>query len=148
MRNYTIYLSPFGDVGKEVLTVKFLSHKARSDVESSPRLANLSVLLSPFFNTFPVFYQFCIILWFLKQLSFCWKPPLGTSLLTQLLRLDVPNAGGPGSILCQWTRSLMPQVRVCMPQLIMCHNKGWKSPTAKTSTWCRQINLKKKKRYY
>ena len=44
MRNYTIYVSPFEDVGKEVLTAKFLSQKARSDVDPPPSLANLSVL--------------------------------------------------------------------------------------------------------
>lgn len=44
MRNYTIYVSPFEDVGKEVLTAKFLSQKARSDVDPPPSLANLSVI--------------------------------------------------------------------------------------------------------
>lgn len=57
MRNYAIYVSPSGDVGKEVLTVKFLSQKARSDVDPPPSLANLSGLYSPLFNTF-LFFSF------------------------------------------------------------------------------------------
>ena len=34
--------------------------------------------------------------------------------LVQWLRLCFPNAGGPGSIPCQGTRSHMPKLRVCM----------------------------------
>ena len=37
----------------------------------------------------------------------CW----GTSLVVQQLRLCAPNAGGPGSISGQGTRSHMPQLR-------------------------------------
>ena len=35
----------------------------------------------------------------------------GTSLVVQWLRLHAPNAGGPGSIPSQGTRSRMPQLR-------------------------------------
>ncbi|TEA39938.1 hypothetical protein DBR06_SOUSAS10310031, partial [Sousa chinensis] len=43
------------------------------------------------------------------------------SLVVQCLRLHAPNAGGPGSIPGQGTRSHMPQLRVCMTQLkILC----------------------------
>ena len=40
----------------------------------------------------------------------------GTSLVVRWLRLQSPNAGGPGSIPGLGTRSHMPQLRVCMPQ--------------------------------
>ena len=46
---------------------------------------------------------------------------LGTSLVVQWLRLCAPNAGGPGSIPSQETRSHVLQVRVCMPQLQIPH---------------------------
>ena len=39
--------------------------------------------------------------------KWCW----GTSLVVQQLRLCAPNAGGPGSISGQGTRSHMPQLR-------------------------------------
>ena len=44
---------------------------------------------------------------------------LGTSLVVQWLRLHAPNAGGRSGVqsLGQGTRSYMPQLRVCMPQL-------------------------------
>ena len=54
------------------------------------------------------------------------------------LRLHAPNAGGPGLIPGQGTRSRMPQLRVHMPQL--------KDPATKRSRilqlrpWCSQIN--------
>ena len=41
----------------------------------------------------------------------------GTSLVVQWLRLHTPNAGGPGSIPGQGTRSHMPQLRARMLQL-------------------------------
>ena len=41
----------------------------------------------------------------------------GTSLVVQRLRCHFPIAGGPGSISGQGTRSHMPQLRVCTPQL-------------------------------
>ena len=41
----------------------------------------------------------------------------GTFLVVQWLGLCTPNAGGPGSIPGQRTRSHMPQLRVLMPQL-------------------------------
>ena len=44
-------------------------------------------------------------------------PQMGTSRVTQWLRLRTPNAGDPGSIPGQGTRSHMPQLRVCMLQL-------------------------------
>ena len=46
---------------------------------------------------------------------------LRTSLVVQWLRLHNPNAGGPGSIPGQGTRSHVPQVRVRMPQLMIPH---------------------------
>ncbi|TEA35837.1 hypothetical protein DBR06_SOUSAS1110216, partial [Sousa chinensis] len=52
------------------------------------------------------------------------------SLVVQRLRLCVPNAGGPGSIPGQETRSHMPQLRACMAQL--------KTPRAATETRCSQ----------
>ena len=36
--------------------------------------------------------------------------------MAQWLRLHTPNAGGPGSIPGQGTRSHMPQQRSCVPQ--------------------------------
>ena len=50
----------------------------------------------------------------------------GTSLVVQWLRLQASNAGNPGSIPGQETRSHMPQLGVCVPQL--------KSPHAATET--------------
>ena len=46
---------------------------------------------------------------------------LGTSLVTQWLRLRAPSAGGPGSIPGQGTRSHMLQLRVHMLQLKILH---------------------------
>ena len=57
----------------------------------------------------------------------------GTSLMAQWLRLRTPNAGGPGSIPGQGTRSHMPQLRVRMLQL--------KIPRAATKTQHSQINI-------
>ena len=45
----------------------------------------------------------------------------GTSLVVQWLRCDIPNAGHPGSISGQGTRSHMPQLRDYMPQLKVPH---------------------------
>ena len=56
----------------------------------------------------------------------------GTSLVVQWLRLCALNAGGPGSIPGQGTRSCMSQLRPCMPQLKILH--------AATKTWHCQIN--------
>ena len=47
-------------------------------------------------------------------------------------RLRAPNAGGLGSIPGQGTRSHVPQLTVCMPQL--------RSRPATTKTWHSQIN--------
>ena len=44
------------------------------------------------------------------------KDGQGTSLVIQWLRLCTPNAGGPGSIPAQGTRSSMPQLRARMRQ--------------------------------
>ena len=49
---------------------------------------------------------------------------MGTSLVVQWLRLRAPNAGGPGSILGQGTRSHMLQLK--------------KIPRAATKTRCSQ----------
>ena len=56
----------------------------------------------------------------------------GTTLVVQRLRLCPPNAGGPGSIPGQVTRSHMLQLRVHMLQLKILH--------AATKTWHSQIN--------
>ena len=45
----------------------------------------------------------------------------GTSLVVQWLRCNIPNAGHPGSISGQGTRSHMPQLRDYMPQLKVPH---------------------------
>ena len=42
---------------------------------------------------------------------------IGTSLVVRWLRLYAPNAGDPGSIPGQGTRTHMPQLSVLMPQL-------------------------------
>ena len=60
---------------------------------------------------------------------------LETSLVGQWLRLYIPNAGGPGSIPGQGTRSHMPQLKVCTLQL--------KIPYATTKTRTAKLtNLK------
>ena len=46
---------------------------------------------------------------------------IGTSLVDQWLKFHAPNAGGPGSISGQGSRSQMPQLRVHMPQLKTMH---------------------------
>ena len=46
---------------------------------------------------------------------------VGTSLVVQWLRLQSPNAGGPGLIPDQGTRSHMPQLRVPMLLLKILH---------------------------
>ena len=63
---------------------------------------------------------------------------LWTCLVVQWLRLHAPNAGGPGSIPGQGTRSHMPQLRVCMPQLKILY-AAMKIPCAATKTQHRQI---------
>ena len=52
----------------------------------------------------------------------------GTSLVAQWIRLCAPNAGGPGSIPGQGTRSHMPQLRVGMSQL-----RSWRAATKETA---------------
>ena len=52
---------------------------------------------------------------------------IGTSLTVQWLKLYAPNAGGPGSIPGQETRSDMLERRLKIPCTI-------------TKTWCSQIN--------
>ena len=62
------------------------------------------------------------------------KETLGISLVVQWLRLYTLNAGSPGSIPSQGTRSYMLQLRVCMPQ------RRLKILHATTKTQCNQIN--------
>ena len=50
-----------------------------------------------------------------------WAKDSETSLVVQWLRLHTPNAGSPGSIPGQGTRSHIPQLRVCMLQLKIPH---------------------------
>ena len=45
----------------------------------------------------------------------------GTSLVVQWLKLCTPNAGGPGLIPCQGTRSHRLWLRVCRPQPMTLH---------------------------
>ena len=52
-----------------------------------------------------------------KKITHAKGHGVGTSLEVQWLRLNTPNAVDPGSIPDQGTRSHMPQLRVCMPQL-------------------------------
>ena len=54
----------------------------------------------------------CMFLFIIK-----YEKRLGTSLVVQWLRLCAPNAGGPGSIPGQGSRSHMQQLRARMPQL-------------------------------
>ena len=54
--------------------------------------------------------------------NFSKSLPQGTSLVVQWLRLCIPNAGGPGSIPGQGTKSRMhATLRVCMLQLKILH---------------------------
>ena len=62
---------------------------------------------------------------FAKRISLKTSP-CNTSLVVQSVRLSTPDAEGPGSIPGQETRSHMPQLGVCVPQL--------KSPHAATET--------------
>ena len=69
-----------------------------------------------------IFFSFCLITSLVPYVK-----KHGTSLMVQWLRLCTPNAGGPGLILVEGTRSPMPQLK----------------------TWCSQINkdfLKKRRR--
>ena len=70
--------------------------------------------------------------------------------MVQRLRLHTPNAGGPGLIPGQGTRSCMPQLRAHMPQLKILHaaTAAMKISRAATKTRRSQINkwiLKKNK---
>ena len=47
----------------------------------------------------------------------CFQTEMRASLVVQWLRLHAPNAGDPGSIPAQGTRSRKPQLRVHTPQL-------------------------------
>ena len=58
-----------------------------------------------------------------------YKGKSGTSLLVQWLTIHAPNAGGPGSIPDQGTRSHSPQLKACMPQLKIPHVPTFKDPT-------------------
>ena len=66
-----------------------------------------------------------------ESIMSCLKATKRTSLIVQWLIFHTPNAGVPGSIPGQGTRSHMPQLRVHLPQLRICIAK--------------QINIKKKK---
>ena len=59
--------------------------------------------------------------------------------MDQWLRLRAPNAGGPGLIPGQGTRSRMPQLGAHVPQLKIPH-AATKIPRATTKTQHRQIN--------
>ena len=61
---------------------------------------------------------------------------MGTSLVVQWLKLHTPNAGGPGSIPGEETRSHMLQLRIHMPQVKILH--------AARRVWCSRINIKTK----
>ena len=72
----------------------------------------------------------------LKLRAESWKVVrMGISLVVQWLRLCNPNAGNPGSIPGQGTRSHMVKLRVCRLQLKIPHD----APT----TQCSQINKNK-----
>ena len=63
---------------------------------------------------------------------------LGASLVVHWLRLQVPSAGGSGSIPGQGTRSHMPQLRVHMLQLKILHattNTWWSKKKKKNPIW-------------
>ena len=60
----------------------------------------------------------------------------GTSLLVQRGGLRAPNAGGPGSIPGQGTRSCMPQLRARMPQLKIPQKKKKEIPHAAMKILC------------
>ena len=64
----------------------------------------------------------------------------GTSLVIQQLRLHAFNAGGPGSIPGQGTRSRMPQLRIqhATTKILPAATKAWHSQINKL------INIKKK----
>ena len=59
----------------------------------------------------------CPQVWDATSLECHLKVVHGTSLVVQWLRLCAPNAGAPGLMPGQGTRSHMPQLRVRMPQL-------------------------------
>ena len=61
----------------------------------------------------------------------------GTSLVVQWLRLHAPKAGSLGLISSQGSRSYMPQLGICIPQLKILHTAP--------KTWCSQIKKKKRK---
>ena len=58
---------------------------------------------------------------------------LGTSLVVQWLKLCTPNAGSPGLISGQETRSQIPQLRVLMPP-------GWRGMWEGGSGWGTHVN--------
>ena len=61
--------------------------------------------------------------------------------MVQWLRLHAPNAGSPGSISGQGTRSHVLQPRVCMSQLkILLPSTKMEELHATTKTWHGQIN--------
>ena len=66
----------------------------------------------------------------------------GTSLMVQWLRLHTPNAGGPGLIPGQGTRSHMPRLKIlhATTKDPPCHNKDPKIQCATTKTRHSYIN--------
>ena len=79
----------------------------------------------------------------LRRQKYTW---FGTSVVVQWLIFCAPNAGGPGSIHVQGTRSRMLLLRVCMPQQkdSVYWNKKWRSclPQLRPST-ATSINILK-----
>ena len=69
----------------------------------------------------------------------------GTSLVIQWLRLPAPNAGGPGSVLVQGTRSCMPQ---CRSKILRATTKIWYSQLNKYFLKIRLRKLKWLAQYY
>ena len=74
--------------------------------------------------------------WHLGKLALELKSSaVGTSLVVQWLKFGVSNAGGPGSIPGQGTRSHMLQLSVHMPQQKILHAaRKWKILDATTKT--------------
>ena len=84
-----------------------------SHTENGPK--SIQTLNSPHSSNFPDFYELWLL--YIKWL----KTP---SLVVQWLRLQVPNAVGPGLISGQGTRSHMPQLKIL----------------SDVSDWCSQMN--------
>ena len=70
----------------------------------------------PFLTILVKLQSTLLITFTVALISFCIKIMYGTSLVLQWLRLQAPNAGGPGSVPGQGTRSHVLQLRVHIPQ--------------------------------